>query len=146
MRDLVDHVDEQIAKGVDQLAGAEMAECGKQRHAERCWMATQLMNLLNRNATAIRLDEGRRQSGEQMAGHLKATQLFQLAKFLFHRFDTDRIGVARRSCNSTRPPSDLASKQERVHSLLHGSGQTIHKFKVSFRPYSARDEFDCPVT
>jgi hypothetical protein len=29
MSDLVDHVDEQIAKSVDQLAGAQMAECGK---------------------------------------------------------------------------------------------------------------------
>jgi hypothetical protein len=62
-----------------------------------------------------------------MAGQLKATQLFQLAKFLFHCFDTDRTGIGAKVVQQHSPAIRLGSKQERVHSLLHGSGQTIHQ-------------------
>lgn len=72
-------------------------------------MSTQLMNPLDRNATAIRLDYGGCKSGEQMARQLNTRQLFQFAEILFQCFETGRTAIGAKVVHSTRPSSDLAA-------------------------------------
>jgi hypothetical protein len=63
-----------------------------------------------------------------MAGQLKATQLFQFAEFLFQCFDTGRTGTCAKVVRQHPSGIRLGSKEQGVHSLMHGSGRTIHQY------------------
>jgi hypothetical protein len=122
----MDHVDEQVRKGVNQFTGAEMTECCQQGKANRQRMAAEFMNLLNRGPAAVALNYLRCQPAEQPHRQSKPTQPSQFIEFPFKSLDTDRPRIGTEFMQGNAATVRAVCKQG-VQSLLDVKGKTIRQ-------------------